>query len=188
MGEMSRESLECRRAGCRLWRPQCKSACPMNSRPTASPAYSYAPGLMDCFHSADCKNARARDCKTDETPEDYRTDAKAPEQTGDRREPMDDRPEPTGGRLGPELEPGLCCCSGPPPSPESTTKLKPRAGFCLLASRSSSFTSRQSVVPIILPHSNSVRNGKLREIAEIIAPASILTAQALLFQRAAGSD
>jgi hypothetical protein len=158
----------------------------MNSRPTASPAYSYAPGPMDCFHSAGCKNARARGCKTDETPEDYRTDAtpegyrtgaKAPEQMDDRPGPTGDRPEPTGGRLGPELEPGLCCCSGPPPSQESTTKLKPKVRLCLSVSHSSSFTSRQPVVPIMPLHSNSVRNRKLREIAEIVPLPSTLRAQ-----------
>ena len=164
----------------------------MNSRPTASPAYSYAPGPMDCLHFADYMNAKAPGCRRDVMPEDYRRGAKAREPTGDRPEPTGDRPELTGDRPGlmggrrgpmggmPGLEPELCCCSGPPPSQESTTKLKPKARLCLRVSHSSSFTSRQSVVPTTLLHSNSVRNRELREIAEIISFRSIVGPPAVI--------
>jgi hypothetical protein len=57
-----------------------------------------------------------------------------PEPVGDKPEPVGDRPEPGAAVLEPGDRPlpGRVCIVGPRqlPTRESTTELKPRAGFC----------------------------------------------------------
>lgn len=116
MDETAPTIQECRRAECRLWRPRCMSEYPMYSRLRASLAYSYALGPMDCLLPADYKNAKAPEL-TGGRPEPMGdtlalTDDR-PGPTGDMPGLTDDRPEPMGerpGLAGGRPEPGLRLC------------------------------------------------------------------------------
>ena len=122
----------------------------MNSlyhRPTAHPAYSYAPGSMDPGGRPGSMDLGDRPGSMDlggrTEPADDRT-----ELAGDRTEPEGDRPEP-GDRPGQGGKPVLDVTaqagssSGPLPQRKLTTILKRKAMYCSHAYNTSSSTSGQ---------------------------------------------